>query len=94
MRAAADEAHRHGLKIAAHAHGTEGIIASSETGIDSIDHNSMMTDEAAKIIAKNGSFVVPNLHLIDTLKTTDLPPALAAKQATLSRSRSRASGAR
>jgi imidazolonepropionase-like amidohydrolase len=56
LRAAADEAHRHGLKIAAHAHGTEGIIASSEAGIDSIEHNSMMTDEAAAIIRKNGSF--------------------------------------
>ena len=36
LRAAADEAHRHGVRIAAHAHGTEGIIASSEAGIDSI----------------------------------------------------------
>lgn len=83
LRAAADEAHRHGLKIAAHAHGTEGIVASSEAGIDSIEHNSMMTDEAAAILRRNGSFVVPNLHLIDTLKTTKLPPALAAKQAKL-----------
>jgi imidazolonepropionase-like amidohydrolase len=83
LRAAAEEAHRHGLRIAAHAHGTEGIVASSEAGIDSIEHNSMMTDEAAAILKKNGSFVVPNLHLIDTLKTTELPPALAAKQARL-----------
>ena len=83
LRAAAEEAHRHGLKIAAHAHGTEGIIASSEAGIDSIEHNSIMTEEAAQIIKKNGSFVVPNLHLIDTLKSTELPPALAAKQAYL-----------
>ena len=83
LRAAAEETHRHGLKIAAHAHGTEGIIAASEAGIDSIEHNSMMTDEAAATLKKNGSFVVPNLHLIDTLKTTELPPALAAKQAYL-----------
>lgn len=83
LRAAAEETHRHGLRIAAHAHGTEGIIASSEAGIDSIEHNSIVTEEAAKILAKNGSFVVPNLHLIDTLKTTELPPALAAKQAYL-----------
>jgi imidazolonepropionase-like amidohydrolase len=83
LRAAAEEAHRHGLRIAAHAHGTEGIIASSEAGIDSIEHNSMMTDEAAAIIRKNGNFVVPNMHLIDTLKATELPPALAAKQAYL-----------
>lgn len=80
LKAAADEAHRHGLRIAAHAHGTEGIIASSEAGIDSIEHDSMMTDEAAAIIKKNGSFVTPNLHLIDTLKDTELPPALRAKQ--------------
>lgn len=80
LRAAADEAHRHGLRIAAHAHGTEGIIASSEAGIDSIEHDSMMTDEAAAIIRKNGNFVTPNLYLIDTLKTTELPPALRAKQ--------------
>jgi imidazolonepropionase-like amidohydrolase len=83
LRAAAEETHRHGLKIAAHAHGTEGIIASSEAGIDSIDHNSIMTEEAAQVIKKNGNFVVPNLHLYDTLKTTELPPALAAKQAYL-----------
>lgn len=83
LRAAAEEAHRHGIRIAAHAHGTEGIIASSEAGIDSIEHNSMMTDEAAAVLKRNGTFVVPNLHLIDTLKTTELPPALAAKQAYL-----------
>jgi imidazolonepropionase-like amidohydrolase len=83
LKAAAEEAHRHGLRIAAHAHGTEGIIASSVAGIDSIEHDSIMTDEAAAIIKKNGNFVTPNLHLIDTLKDTELPPALAAKQAYL-----------
>ena len=80
LRAAAEEAHRHGLRIAAHAHGTEGIVASSEAGIDSIEHNSMMTDEAAAIVRKNGSFVVPNMHLIDALDVSTLPPLLADKQ--------------
>ena len=80
LRAAADEAHRHGLKIAAHAHGTEGIIAASEAGIDSIEHNSMMTDEAAAIIRKNGSYVTPTLYLIDALDPESLPPLLAEKQ--------------
>jgi imidazolonepropionase-like amidohydrolase len=80
LRAAADEAHRHGLRIAAHAHGTEGIIAASEAGIDSIEHNSMMTDEAAAIIKKNGSFVTPTLYLIDALDPESLPPLLAEKQ--------------
>ena len=46
LKAAADEAHRHGVKIAAHAHGTEGIIAASEAGIDFIEHGSLITEEA------------------------------------------------
>jgi imidazolonepropionase-like amidohydrolase len=83
LRAAAEEAHRHGLRIAAHAHGTEGIIAASEAGIDSIEHNSMMTEEAARIIRKNGSFVVPNMYLLESLQTVALPEALAKKQAYL-----------
>jgi imidazolonepropionase-like amidohydrolase len=83
LRAAAEETHRHGLRIAAHAHGTEGIIAASEAGIDSIEHNSMMTDEAARIIKKNGSFVVPNMHLLESLQGVALPEALAKKQAFL-----------
>lgn len=80
LAAATEEAHRHGLKIAAHAHGTEGIIAASKAGIDSIEHNSMMTVEAAEIIRANGSFVVPNLYLIEAIDLDSLPPAIAAKQ--------------
>ena len=79
LRAAADEAHRHGMKIAAHAHGTEGIIASSQAGIDSIEHNSMLTEEAAQLIKKNGTFVVPNMYIWESLTETELPPKLAAK---------------
>lgn len=80
LRAAAEEAHRHGLRIAAHAHGTEGIIAASRAGIDSIEHNSIMTEEAAKVLKQNGSFVVPNLYLIEAIDVSKLPPVLAAKQ--------------
>jgi imidazolonepropionase-like amidohydrolase len=79
LKAAADETHRHGLKIAAHAHGTEGIIAASEAGIDFIEHNSMMTDEAARIIKKNGTWVDPNLYLTKAVDMNVLPPAIRAK---------------
>jgi imidazolonepropionase-like amidohydrolase len=79
LQAAADETHRHGLKIAAHAHGTEGIIAASEAGIDFIEHNSMMTDEAARIIKKNGTWVDPNLYLTKAVDMNVLPPAIRAK---------------
>lgn len=79
LKAAADETHRHGLKIAAHAHGTEGIIASSEAGIDFIEHNSMMSEEAAEIIRKNGTWVTPNIYLTEAIDMEQLPPPIRAK---------------
>jgi imidazolonepropionase-like amidohydrolase len=80
LKAAADETHRHGLKIAAHAHGTEGIIAASQAGIDSIEHDSIMTEEAAAIIKKNGTWVAPNLYLNEAIDLNLLPPAIRAKE--------------
>jgi imidazolonepropionase-like amidohydrolase len=80
LRAAAEETHRHGLKIAAHAHGTEGIIAASEAGIDSIEHNSILTEEAARVIQRNGTFVVPNLYLNEAIDLDQLPPPIRAKE--------------
>jgi imidazolonepropionase-like amidohydrolase len=79
LRAAADEAHRHGLKIAAHAHGTEGIIAASQAGIDTIEHASLLTKEAARVLKSNGTVVVPNLYLAHSLELEQLPAAVRAK---------------
>jgi imidazolonepropionase-like amidohydrolase len=79
LKAAADEAHRHGLKIAAHAHGTQGIIAAARAGIDSIEHDSVMTEEAAAIIKQNGTWVTPNMYLVEGIDLTALPPVLRAK---------------
>jgi len=79
LKAAADEAHRHGLKIAAHAHGTDGIIAAARAGIDSIEHDSIMTRDAAEIIKQNGAWVTPNMYLIEAVDLDALPPAIRAK---------------
>jgi imidazolonepropionase-like amidohydrolase len=79
LRAAAEETHRHGLTIAAHAHGTEGIIAASKAGIDSIEHNSVMTDEAARVLKRNGTWVVPTLYLSRAIDWDSIPAALQAK---------------
>lgn len=79
MKAVADEAHRHGVKVAAHAHGTAGIIAASNAGIDSIEHGSIITDEAARVLKKNGTWLDSTLYLAQTINWDALPPALAAK---------------
>ncbi|WP_277980770.1 metal-dependent hydrolase family protein [Sphingomonas phyllosphaerae] len=49
MRAIADEAHMLHLKVAAHAHGDEGIKAAIRAGIDTIEHVSLASDEAMKL---------------------------------------------
>jgi imidazolonepropionase-like amidohydrolase len=84
LKAAADEAHRHGLKIAAHAHGTEGIIASSEAGIDTIEHASIITKEAARVLKKNGTAIVPNLYLTQSMNIDRLPPPVLEKWESIS----------
>jgi len=46
MQALVDEAHQHDRKVAAHAHGAEGIKTAIIAGVDSIEHSSLIDDEA------------------------------------------------
>lgn len=79
MRAAVEEAHRHGLRVAAHAHGSEGILAAVKAGVDSIEHCSMMTDEIFAEMKQRGTWMVPTVFLTTLLGDTPLPPALKRK---------------
>jgi len=79
LEAAAEEAHRHGKIVAAHAHGTDGIIAAAKAGIDSIEHNTMMSEKAAEIIKQEGAYVVPNLYLTEAIDMEALPPLVRGK---------------
>ena len=58
LAAIADEAHRAGLKVAAHAHGDDGIRAAIEAGIDCIEHGSLATDETLDLMVERGTFLV------------------------------------
>lgn len=55
MRTIVEEAARHGMKVAAHAHGTEGIIAAVRAGVASIEHGSMLNDEAIRLMRERGT---------------------------------------
>ncbi len=61
LEAAIDEAHRHGLRVAAHAIGTEGIKNALRAGVDSIEHGHMLDDEALDLLKRGGAYVVPTL---------------------------------
>jgi imidazolonepropionase-like amidohydrolase len=65
MKAIVADAHRLGRKVAAHAHGAEGIRWASEAGVDSIEHGSYIDDAAIATMKKNGTYLVPTLYLMD-----------------------------
>jgi imidazolonepropionase-like amidohydrolase len=65
MKAIVADAHRLGRKVAAHAHGAQGVIWASEAGVDSVEHGHLMNDEAVATLKKNGTYLVPTLYLVD-----------------------------
>jgi imidazolonepropionase-like amidohydrolase len=75
MKAIVADAHRLGRKVAAHAHGAQGILWASEAGVDSIEHGSYIDDQAIEVMKKNGTYLVPTLYLEDwMLEFGKLPP--------------------
>jgi imidazolonepropionase-like amidohydrolase len=65
LKAIVADAHRLGRKVAAHAHGAQGVIWASEAGVDSVEHGHLMNDEAIATLKKNGTYLVPTLYLMD-----------------------------
>lgn len=65
MKTIVAEAHRLGRKVAAHAHGAQGVQLASEAGVDSIEHGHLMDDASIATVKKNGTHVVPTLYLMD-----------------------------
>lgn len=65
MRALVDEAHMHGRKVAAHAHGTDGIKAALKAGVDSVEHSSLIDDEGIQIARKSGASLVMDIYVDD-----------------------------
>jgi imidazolonepropionase-like amidohydrolase len=81
LRTIVDEAHRAGLKVAAHAHGDDGIRAAIEAGIDCIEHGSLMSDETLDLMIERGTFLVPTTYLADGMDVSHAAPELQAKAA-------------
>jgi imidazolonepropionase-like amidohydrolase len=65
MKAIVTDAHRLGRKVAAHAHGAQGIRWAAEAGVDSIEHGSYIDDDAIAAMKQHGTYLVPTLYLAD-----------------------------
>jgi imidazolonepropionase-like amidohydrolase len=61
LRALVEEANKLDRKVAAHAHGTEGIKLATRAGVSSIEHGSFLDEDGAKLMAQRGTFLVPTL---------------------------------
>lgn len=79
MRAIVEEAHRQGLKVAAHAHGAEGIKAAIRAGVNSIEHGSLLDDEGRRMMKERGVYLVPTLYVSEGIPLDMLPPPVRAK---------------
>ena len=54
-------AHDYGMKVAAHAHGAEGMKRAVRNGIDSIEHGTFMDDECIRLMKEKGTHYVPTI---------------------------------
>jgi imidazolonepropionase-like amidohydrolase len=86
MKAIVADAHRLGRKVAAHAHGAQGIAWAAEAGVDSIEHGSYIDDNAIKIMKEHGTYLVPTQYLADWMRDNaariGLPAMYAEKMKT------------
>ena len=65
MEAIVSEAHNHGMKVAAHAHGLEGIKTAIRAGVDSIEHSSFIDSEAIQMAIDKGTYLSMDVYVSD-----------------------------
>jgi imidazolonepropionase-like amidohydrolase len=75
LRAIVGTARDYGFRVAAHAHGTEGIKRALRAGVDSIEHGTMMDDDTIALFKKHGAYYVPTIsagrYVADKAKEAD-----------------------
>jgi imidazolonepropionase-like amidohydrolase len=85
IRAVVSTARDYGFKVAAHAHGSEGIKRAIRGGVDTIEHGSFMDEEGMKLAKEHGTFLVPTLSagrwVLDQAQDPDYFPAIVRPKA-------------
>lgn len=82
LTAAVREAHRFGLRVAAHALGTEGIRNAVLANVDTIEHGNFLTEEIIDVMRRNGTALCPTLQIYRTIAggpTSGVPAYAVAK---------------
>jgi len=79
LKALVAEARRQGLRVAAHAHGREGILAAVRAGVHSIEHGSLLDGEVIEAMLERRTVLVPTTHLVDVVDVNTLPEEMRRK---------------
>ena len=79
LAAIVDEAHRAGIKVAAHCHGDSAARACIEAGVDCLEHGFLINDDTLKLMAERGTFLVSTTCLADQMDLSRAAPDLIAK---------------
>ncbi len=74
LRAIVEEAHRLRRRVAAHAHGAEGVLQAVRAGVDSIEHGSLIDDAGISLMKSRGTYLVPTLYASEWLVKNGNPP--------------------
>lgn len=74
LRAIVEEAHRLGRKVAAHAHGADGLRQAVRAGVDSIEHGSLIDDEGIRLMKARRTYLVPTLYAGEWFLKNAAPP--------------------
>jgi imidazolonepropionase-like amidohydrolase len=83
VRAVTEEATRRGSYVAAHAYSPEAIVHSVSNGVRSVEHGNLLDEQAARVMAEAGAFLVPTLATYDAMERRGaglgMPPVSQAK---------------
>lgn len=79
LQAIVREANKLGLRVAAHAHGTEGINTAIRAGVSSIEHGSILSEESIDLMLEYGTYLVPQAYINETELPPETPAAVREK---------------
>ncbi len=80
LRAVVEEAARHGLRVAAHAHGTQGINAAVRAGVTTIEHGTTLDEATARLMKEKGAYWSATSYVWDVLDFPGMSPVMQRKR--------------
>lgn len=80
VEAIVDEAHALGMLVAAHAHTADGVRRALDHGVDSLEHATLIDEDAARVAAERGVTIAPTLLINDALAAGSVPVTVEVQE--------------